>query len=171
MDEILEDWRNLSLTDIERAKVSLKRSKNLNKKEYVLVAKFMTRRVLNVDAIGRTFKPLWRSRNDFKIREAGDHILLFVFELETDDDERVFATEPRSFDKYVVIFQRYDASIPAKNLRFTTMKFWVQVHGLPVSMLDTEMAIELGETLGRVSPVEYMKDMPGGDFLRVKSGS
>ena len=78
MDEILEDWRKFSLTDIERAKVSLKKSKNLNKKEYVLVAKFMTRRVLNVDAIGRTFKPLWRSRNNFKIREAGDHILLFV---------------------------------------------------------------------------------------------
>ena len=78
MDEILEDWRKFSLTDIERAKVSLKKSKNLNKKEYVLVAKFMTRRVLNVDAIGRTFKPLWRSRNNFKIKEAVDHILLFV---------------------------------------------------------------------------------------------
>ena len=78
MDEILEDWGKFFLTDIERAKVSLKKSKNLNKKEYVLVAKFMTRRVLNVDAIGRTFKPLWRSRNNFKFREAGDHILLFV---------------------------------------------------------------------------------------------
>ena len=31
------------------------------------------------------------------------------------------------------------------------MKFWVQIYGLPVSMLDTEMAIELGETLGSVS--------------------
>ena len=41
------------------------------------------------------------------------------------------------------------------------MKFWVQIYGLPVSMLDTEMAIELGETLGSVSSVEYMKDMLG----------
>ena len=41
------------------------------------------------------------------------------------------------------------------------MKFWVQIYGLPVSMLDTEIAIELGETLGSVSPVEYMKDMLG----------
>lgn len=75
MDEILKDWRKLFLIDIKGAKVSLKKSKNLNKKEYVLAAKFMTRRVLNVDAIGRTFKPLWSSQNDFKIREAGYHIL------------------------------------------------------------------------------------------------
>ena len=53
-------------------------------------------------------------------------------------------------------------------MRFTTTKFWVQIHYLPVSMLDTEMAIELGETLGSVSPVEYMKDMLGGDLLRVR---
>ena len=32
--------------------------------------------------------PLWRARNEFKIREVGDHILLFVFELEI-DAERV----------------------------------------------------------------------------------
>ena len=88
------------------------------------------------------------------ISRSGKQVIIFSYllELET-DDERVLATEPWSFDKHIVIFQWYDASIPAKNLRFTTMKFWVQIHGLPVSMLDTEMAIELGETLGSVSPI------------------
>ena len=87
----------------------------------------MTRRALNVEAVGRTFKPLWRALKDFKTREVGDHVLLFVFELET-DAERVQAIDPCSFDKHLVLFQRYDFSISTKNLKFTTMKFWVQMH-------------------------------------------
>ena len=67
MDDVLKDWKKLSLTDTEGAKVSLKKSKKLNNREHVLAEKFMTRRALNVEAIGRTFKPLWRARKDFKI--------------------------------------------------------------------------------------------------------
>lgn len=61
MEEVLENWRKLSLTESEGAKVSLKKAKNLLAKEHVLAAKFLTKRALNVEAIGRTFKPLWRS--------------------------------------------------------------------------------------------------------------
>ena len=95
-------WKNLSLTEEEDVKLSLSRSKNIRRKEYILAAKFLTKRALNVEAIGRTFKPLWRAKIDFKVREAGDHILLFVFELEA-DAERVLANEPWTFDKHAVL--------------------------------------------------------------------
>lgn len=62
-----------------------------------------------MEAVGKTFKPLWSAQKDFKTREAGDHVLLFVFELEA-DAERVLATESCSFDKHLVLFQRYDFS-------------------------------------------------------------
>ena len=84
MDDILYDWKKLSLTEEEDTKLSLSKSKNIRSKEFVLAAKFLTKRALNVEAIGRTFKPLWRAKKEFKVREAGDHILLFVFELESD---------------------------------------------------------------------------------------
>ena len=58
MEEILYDWKKLSLTDEEDVKLSLSRSKNLRRKEYILAAKFLTRRALNVEAIGCTFEPL-----------------------------------------------------------------------------------------------------------------
>ena len=113
-----------------------------------------------MEAIGKTFKPLQRSWNEFKVREAGDHVLLFVFELET-IAKRVLATKPWSFDKHVVLFQRYDTSVPARYLRFTKMKLWVQIHGLPMEMLDPKTAIKLGETLGTVSPIEHSKEIVG----------
>lgn len=56
-----------------------------------------------MEVIGRMFKPLWRSQNDFKVREADDHILLFVFDFDN-DAERVLATEPWVFDKHLVLF-------------------------------------------------------------------
>ena len=65
------------------------------------VAKFLTKRALNVEAVGRMFKPLWRAKKDFKVREAGDHILLFVFKLESDAE--VLANEPWTFDKHAIL--------------------------------------------------------------------
>ena len=84
MDEVLRDWKRLSLTGEEGGRVILKKLHLSSSNEHVLAVRFMTRRALNVEAVGRTFKPLWRARKDFKTREAGDHVLLFVFKLETD---------------------------------------------------------------------------------------
>ena len=47
--------------------------------EFVLAAKFLTKRVLNVEATGRTFKPLWNTRRDFMIRDVGNQVILFLF--------------------------------------------------------------------------------------------
>ena len=93
MDDIFYDWKKLSLTKEEDTKLSLSKSKNIRSKEFVLATKFLTKRALNVEAIGRTFKPLWRAKKEFKVCEAGDHILLFVFELES-NAERVLANGP-----------------------------------------------------------------------------
>ena len=167
MEDIISEWEKLSLTAEGGTKLSLTKSKNLKRKEYVLAAKFLTRCAINVDVIGRTFKPLWRARNEFKIREVGDHVLLFIFELES-DAERVLAQQPWSFDKHLVLFQCYDYKTPAKNLRFTKVNFWVQIHGLPMRLLDPEIAIELGESLVIVSEAENPKEPVGNDFVCVK---
>ncbi|XP_030939870.1 uncharacterized protein LOC115964755 [Quercus lobata] len=166
MEEILYDWKKLYLTNEEDAKLSLSRSKNLRNKEYILAAKFLTKRALNMEAIGHTFKPLWRAKKDFKVREAGDHILLFVFKLKA-DAECVLANEPWTFDKHAVLLQWFDGSTPMRYLRFMKLKFWVQIYGLPIHMLDPETAIKIGETLGQVTPCENPNELVGGDFLRV----
>ena len=45
-----------------------------------MAGKFLTRRVLKVDAVACTFKPLWKPIGELKIRDMGDNILLLKFE-------------------------------------------------------------------------------------------
>ena len=46
----------------------------------IIAANFFTPCVLSVDAVGRTFRQLWRTTSGSKIRNLGDHKLLFVFD-------------------------------------------------------------------------------------------
>ena len=46
-----------------------------------------------MDAIGQNFKAVWKTRKSFDIQQVGDHLFLFVFELEN-DAERVLTNEP-----------------------------------------------------------------------------
>ena len=74
--------------------------KEINK----LAGRFFTKRVLNVEAVGRTFKPLWKLKGEEKIRDLGDNILVFDFE-EGLDMERVLELEPWLYDKHMVAFE------------------------------------------------------------------
>ncbi|KAL0008799.1 hypothetical protein SO802_010301 [Lithocarpus litseifolius] len=167
MHEVLNNWNRLSLTEDEGARVNLESDADEAVKEYILAARFLTRRVLNVEAIGRTFKPLWKARHGFHIRVVGSHTILFVFEVES-DAERVLAMEPWTFDKHLVLLQKFDGSCPVRQMQFSKIKFWIQLHGLPVNKLNWKTAMEIGKTVGSVSHSENRGDMIGGDFLRVR---
>lgn len=64
-----------------------------------------------------TFTPLWRSVNGFHVRSASDHILLFAFD-NKEDVERILANELWSFDKHLVVLQRYEKNTPLRELKF-----------------------------------------------------
>lgn len=93
-------WHKLSLNGKEGGKLTVKKDRVSH--EYAIVARFLTKRVLNTDAIIRTFSPLWRSRNGFKVRNAGDHMLLFVFD-NAEEVEKILASEPWSFYRHLVV--------------------------------------------------------------------
>lgn len=60
MEEILNDWKRFSLLEEEDSKVTLD-DENNDAKEVILAGKFMTRRALSIEAVGRTLKLLWKT--------------------------------------------------------------------------------------------------------------
>ena len=98
---------------------------------------------------------------------AGNNILLFEFELEV-DAEKVLQGEPWSFDRHLVILQRFNASKAIKELEFRVCAFWVQIHDFPFKFMTPEMAEFIGETIRLVIKSNDPIEMKGGTFMRVR---
>lgn len=120
MEDLALRWKKLSLSEAEGKKCDLSKNKKLQ--EHVLAAKFFTRRMVNVEAVARTFRPIWRTKRNFEVSMAGDNILLIAFELEV-DVEKVLQGEPWVFDRHLVVLKRYDGSIPVQELSFDRTSF------------------------------------------------
>ena len=75
----------MSLQDLEDENFDLQSEMGL--KDFTLAAKFQTKRVLNVKVVAQNFSQLWHTRNGFKIKDQGNHIVLFIFEDKFDCDK------------------------------------------------------------------------------------
>ena len=77
MDTLENMWNKLSLLDskensVQRSEDSLARQRS----RLLLAAKFITKRLTNIESVARTFKPLWRTQREIKIKDMGE-ILMF----------------------------------------------------------------------------------------------
>ena len=86
-----------------------------------MATKFFTHRTLNMEAIAHTFKPLWRTKKGFEMKDIGKHIVLFVFAEESDAD-RVMG-EPWGYNKHLISLQKMDKNVLIKDLAFTKTLF------------------------------------------------
>ena len=110
-----------------------------------LAGKFFTKRVLNVEAVARTFKPLWRLVGELKIRDSGDNVLVFEFE-DMMDLERVLEYEPWSYDKSLIAFQRVFDVEQIPHLVYN--QAWVQLHNIPLNNLNHETGEAIARAIG-----------------------
>ena len=91
MENLVGLWERLSLFEEEGSSYKLRQWRGGF--GCVVAVKFFTHTALNMEAIARTFKPLWRTKLGFKVKDVGNHIVLFVFGDEV-DTERVLMGEP-----------------------------------------------------------------------------
>jgi hypothetical protein len=165
--EPLEDmWKRFSLSDKEGFDVDL--AHTTQQPVNILVAKFLTPRVLNIDSIARTFKPLWKTKKSFSVQDLGKNRIALVFD-DTLDLERVLANEPWSFDKFLVVFKQHCDDTLIDDLWFSHVSFWVQIHNLPVRRMTEDSAAVIGKTLGQVERVADKEDERGSEnCMRVR---
>ena len=160
-------WRKLKLSDEEETGVKYTENDAAQPLQ-ILAAKFLTKRMVNIESVARTFKPLWRPQGDLKIKDMGDNKNFFTFEDEY-DLERVLEHEPWTYDKHLVIFERVEVNVPISALSFQYIPFWVQIHDLPVHCLTPEFRDSIGSSLGTLLQMsESEGEGSTGNFLRVR---
>lgn len=160
-----ELWSRFSLTEEEERGANVPRQKAAT--IHRLTSCFFTKRVLSVDAMARTFKPLWKSIGELKIRDIGENILLFEFE-DNLDIEHVLEFEPWSCDKNLVIFQQAHNAKSTPFLEFSHATSQVQLHNMPEKSLTQEIGEAIGKSLGTVVQVTDLEDDGfGSEILQV----
>ena len=165
MDDLTKAWSCLTLTDQEGDNLRLNEEEAAP--EFTLAAKFLTKRVLNIEAIAKTFNPIWRSRNGFKVKKEDDHLVLFTFD-NHEEMEKILVSESWSFDKHLVVLQRYEKDVDLCDMNFNMVNFWVQVHEIPVRFRIQKIAEKICETIGTVSRPADNTEVEGDGFIRVR---
>ena len=166
MEDMSGMWENFHLNDREEVPFEFGPEEEIE--QFYLAARFMTSRVLNIESVVRTFKPLWRAAHGFTARDMGNNMLVFAFE-NVSDLERVLQSEPWSYDKHLVSFQRVEADTSISEMDCQWVSFWVQIHNLPVRRMNHETASALGGTLGMVEKVVESEEERGREgCMRVR---
>ncbi|XP_075655025.1 uncharacterized protein At4g02000-like [Castanea sativa] len=165
MEKLTKTWNSLTLSKCEGSNFRIEEEQA--KTEFILAANFLTKRALNRDAIAKTFTPLWRSENGFKIKKESDHVVLFTFE-DKSELEKVLAAKPWSFDKRLMVLQWYSKETDVGDMEFSKMTFWVQVHDLPIRFRTRRIAEQLCEAIGKVTVGTDEAGTEGDNFMRVR---
>ena len=94
-------------------------------REFFLVDRLYTGRVLSMEAIAKTLKGIWRTRRGFEVRDMGDHKVLFIFR-EEGDVEQIMKGEPWTFNKHLVALKRIKKHTNLSHIQFETTCMWIQ---------------------------------------------
>ena len=159
-------WSRFTLDDEEEYGAEV--PKPMEATVHRLAGRFFTKRMLNVEAIARTFKPLWKPTGELKLRDLGENILLFEFS-DSLDLTRVLEFKPWTFNKNIVVFREVTEVEEVPTLEFSMVNFWVQLHNLPHTSLNQATGEAIGKSIGKVIDVADPKDdREGSEFLRVR---
>ena len=122
MDDLTGKWACLSLNTQESQMVPLAPTTENNTR--VLIAKLFTKRRVNIEALSRTLRSMWRSIQEFEICDLGSNTVLLLFSDEA-DTLKILAQQPWLFDKYLIGLYKPTEHESMEAATFDYAKFWI----------------------------------------------
>ncbi|KAK6121173.1 hypothetical protein DH2020_045094 [Rehmannia glutinosa] len=160
---------NLSLNDEENTTISLDPNDLQNLDESLnLVGRILSPRVINFESIASLFKRLWSPRHGLICKPLGDNTLLFQFRNRV-DKQKVIDGSPWLFDKALLALSDASAIQIGSQLNITTCPFWIQLHNVPIGLMNKNFATNVANTIGNYIALDVDSDGSTiGRFLRIR---
>ena len=131
MEELSKCYEKLQLSKHEVEHVDLDDEKVAE--GWVLASKFLSKRRINLEAVVKALKPIWKTLDNFEVQDAGDNTTLFLLQKE-EDMNRVLWARSWSFDKYLLVLHKFGKGDLVSMISFDRAPFWIHIHGLPMRM-------------------------------------
>lgn len=166
MDDLAGQCAHLSVQTKECQTISLTSEVEDNSKTFV--AKLFTKRRINIKALSRTLKSMWRFVQDFEVRDLTENTVLLLF-MDEPDTQKILSQGPWPFNKYLIGLYKPKATKYVDDVSFDTTSFWIQIHNLPLSRMNRANAHAIGSTIGKVEQVDAsLAGECHGRYLRVR---
>ncbi|XP_030923329.1 uncharacterized protein LOC115950238 [Quercus lobata] len=151
MEEITDRCARLKLSVREDVEVAIHAS--LTEDGPVLIGKFYTKRIINLELVIRVLRSVWRAEHSFEASDLGENKVMFLFQSK-DDMERVLLLSLWSFNQYLLLLHKLVRGEVIKDIKFDRSPFWIQIHELPIMCQTKEVGMSIGTTLGEVEKVD-----------------
>ncbi|KAM1236378.1 hypothetical protein EV2_038576 [Malus domestica] len=152
MERVLNLFRSmLCLNEGEEieAKFSDTAKERLKLSKYFVVRKVLTRKKFRSSIVMRVIKELWRPKVAVEAMAIREDRILLSFNIE-DDMRTVLSGNSWFFGKLLPILAEVKGLKVPVNVSLREQEFWIQIHGLPSSLMSVRMREILGVTIGRV---------------------
>ena len=85
------------------------------------------------------------------------------------EKERVLIQQPWSFNKALLVMKEFDGKNTAESIELSWCPFWVQIHGIPLGMMNENVAKAIGSSIEQVLEIDKGGNkVAWGRFLRVR---
>ena len=171
VEELEELWKKLIFTEEENTGIKLdRRSTSATRKvgKYCAVMKILSQRSINVDALRKNLRMLWKPNKGVQISEIEDELLLVEFGDEK-DKKKVLDMCPWSYEKQLILIQEYVGELTPKEIEVKWAPFWVKIYNLPLNSRTKATGWAIGSCLGSVLDVDVTETgVQWGKCLRVR---
>lgn len=164
MEEIIEKTKQLSLGDIS-GMLKPNQSKANNISQASLVGKLFSRKIYPFRIIQPIIKSRWRFLPDLRIEDVGPNRFIFTF-TSVEEKDCIVLQGPWNFKGSYMILKDWDPTQTPDEVDLAAVVFWVQIHGLPLEILDEENARLIRSKLGVILEMDDIDKHHS--FLRLK---
>lgn len=167
VDEIVNKWAQLRLSEEEEDTVELGNVEDENQRERLwlsLVGKLFTTKSYNEEAIKKTMQQIWNFSKGVIIRTIGNNLFIIQF-LHWKDKEKVQEGATWTFNQYLLVLQDIDVGQQPELIELFLVPFWVRLYDLPLGYRNAKVARVI---VGRIGEVLIVDEIGWDKSMRVR---